>query len=106
VTTAAGASRSGSGHLAAQLSAPVRRLLRTGVAGAGLLVAATAAGLVLPALIYLAVDAGVAGAAGWGIPMATDTAFRSVVVAEPGAVLTLSSWPRTAGCSSRRPPTS
>jgi len=153
VTTLAGASRPGSAHLAAQLSAPVRRLMRSGVAGAGLMVAATivalawanspwadsydrlwhtelavrfgsseiamdlqhwvndglmvffffligmevrrelsmgelvqrsrltvpalaaVAGLVLPTLIYLAVNAGGEGAVGWGIPMATDTAF-------------------------------
>jgi Na+/H+ antiporter NhaA len=153
VTTLAGASRAGSAHLAAQLSAPVRRLMRSGVAGAGLMVAATllalawanspwadsydrlwhtemsvrfgsaeigmslqhwvndglmvffffligmevrrelsmgelvqrsrltvpalaaVAGLVLPALLYLAINAGGEGAVGWGIPMATDTAF-------------------------------
>jgi Na+/H+ antiporter NhaA len=149
----AGASRTGSAHLAAQLSAPARRLLRSGVAGAALMVVATVvalvwanspwadsydalwhtelalrlgdaeiamdlqhwvndglmvffffligmevrrelsmgelvqrsrltvptlaavAGLVLPALLYLAINAGGDGAVGWGIPMATDTAF-------------------------------
>ena len=153
MTSSAEASRAGSAHLAAQLSAPVRRLIRTGVAGAGLMVAATLvaliwanspwgatydrlwhtelavrfgtaeiamdlrhwvndglmvffffligmevrrelsmgelvqrsrltvpalaaiAGLTVPALIYLAVNADGAGEVGWGIPMATDTAF-------------------------------
>ena len=36
---------------------------------------AAVAGLVVPTLIYLAINAGSAGAVGWGIPMATDTAF-------------------------------
>ncbi len=153
MTTLAGASRTGSAHLAAQLSTPARRVMRSGVAGAGLMVAATlvalawanspwsesydqlwhtelalrfgnrqiamdlqhwvndglmvffffligmevrrelsmgelvqrsrltvpalaaVAGLVVPSLLYLAINAGGDGAVGWGIPMATDTAF-------------------------------
>ncbi len=38
-------------------------------------------GMVVPALLYVAVNAGEAGADGWGIPMATDIAFAVGVVA-------------------------
>ncbi len=38
-------------------------------------VAAAVGGIVTPALFYLALNAGRPGAAGWGIPMATDPAF-------------------------------
>ena len=36
---------------------------------------AAVGGIILPALIYTAVNAGGPGAGGWGIPMASDTAF-------------------------------
>ncbi|MEA2973883.1 MAG: Na+:H+ antiporter, NhaA family [Actinomycetota bacterium] len=38
-------------------------------------------GMVVPALVYLAVNAGGVGARGWGVPMATDIAFAVGVVA-------------------------
>ncbi len=41
---------------------------------------AAAGGMVVPALLYLAVTAGGAGSHGWGIPMATDIAFAVGVV--------------------------
>jgi len=55
-----------------------RELLRGELADrqrAALPVAAAIGGMVVPALIYVALNAGGEGADGWGIPMATDIAF-------------------------------
>jgi NhaA family Na+:H+ antiporter len=41
---------------------------------------AAAGGMIVPALIYVAFNAGQAGSKGWGIPMATDIAFAVGVV--------------------------
>src|ERR671917_1842322 len=49
--------------------------------GAALPVVAAVGGAVVPALIYLAINAGGEGAAGWGIPMATDVVFALGVLA-------------------------
>jgi NhaA family Na+:H+ antiporter len=38
-------------------------------------IVAAIGGMVIPALIYIAINAGGEGASGWGIPMATDIAF-------------------------------
>jgi NhaA family Na+:H+ antiporter len=57
---------------------------------ASLPVAAAAGGMIVPAGIYAAFNAGGPGAAGWGVPMATDIAFAVGVLALVGRALPIS----------------
>lgn len=52
---------------------------------AALPVLAALGGMVVPAAIYLAFNAGTPAARGWGVPMATDIAFAVAVVALAGS---------------------
>lgn len=50
-------------------------------------VAAALGGMILPALIFVAINLGLPSAVGWGIPMATDIAFALAILAVVGRQL-------------------
>jgi Na+:H+ antiporter, NhaA family len=60
-----------------------REVVRGDLSGrpASLPIIAAVGGMAAPALIYAALNAGAAGAPGWGIPMATDIAFALGILA-------------------------
>ena len=66
----------------------IKRELRGGelaeVRKAALPIAAAVGGMVAPAALYLALNAGTAGVSGWGVPVATDIAFALGVLALVG----------------------
>lgn len=66
--------------LVGELSSPRKAMLP---------IVAAIGGMLAPALIYLAFNAGGAGASGWGIPMATDIAFALGVLALLGSSVPL-----------------
>jgi NhaA family Na+:H+ antiporter len=53
-------------------------------------IAAAVGGMVVPALLYAVINAGGPGAAGWGVPMATDIAFAVGVLAIVGRSVPMS----------------